>query len=97
MTSKLLESYLDKTVLVSTMDGKVLTGTLSGIDNQCNMVLLKCVERIFCAEEGVEMQDHGLFLVRGDNVASIGDMDHEVDETVDWADVSAEPIASIRW
>jgi U6 snRNA-associated Sm-like protein LSm8 len=97
MTSQLIEPFLNQAVIVSTLDGKVLTGTLSGLDPQCNLVISKCVERIFSVGEGVTVQEHGLFLLRGDNVATIGDLDDEVDNNVEWGVVRAEPIKSIRW
>lgn len=97
MTSQLLEPFLNTTIIVSTMDGKVLVGKLSGFDNQCNLVLSKCVERIFSSDQGVEIQEHGLFLVRGDNVATIGDVDDEVDSSVKWSEVLADPLKAIRF
>ena len=95
-TAQLLESFLNQPVIVSTNDGRVLTGRVSGFDPQCNLVLSKCVERIFSAEEGVEKQDHGLFIVRGDNVATIGEIDETVDADIQWEDVKAEPLKPVK-
>lgn len=97
MTSQLIEPFLNQSVIVSTMDGKVLTGTLTGFDPQCNLVISKCIERIFSSNEGVTVQEHGLFLLRGDNVATIGDVDPDVDNSVEWSVVMAEPMKPIRW
>ena len=97
MTSKLLESFVNTKVHVSTVDGKILEGVLQGIDLQCNLILSKCIERLFSTEIGVETQEHGLFLVRGDNIATIGDIDEEVDSLVEWSKVFAEPLKQIRW
>ncbi len=95
-TAQLLEPLLHNVVIVSTNDGRVLVGKLDGFDPQCNIVLAKCKERIFSANEGVEIQEHGLYIVRGDNVATIGIVDDEVDSEIKWADVKANPLKPIR-
>ena len=96
MTSVLLEPFLNQTVMVATNDGKVLKGQLTGFDPQCNLVLVKCVERIFSTDEPVEVQEHGLLLIRGDNVACIGEVDSELDASIDWNLVKADPLKPIR-
>ena len=95
-TVQLLESFLNQHVIVSTNDGRVFVGKVSGFDPQCNLVLSKCVERIFSADEGVEKQEHGLFLVRGDNVATIGEIDEGVDSDIKWEEEKAEPLKQVK-
>ena len=96
-TTQLIEPFLNQNVIVSTHDGKVLWGKLTGFDPQCNLVLSRCIERIFSSKAGIDTQDHGLYLIRGDNVATIGDIDHEVDEAVEWDQVRARPLREIRY
>ena len=96
-TASMIESFLNHTVIVSTHDGKVLVGKLIGSDPQCNLVVTNCKERIFSAAAGVEIQDHGLYLIRGDNVATVGDVEDEVDSTIDWNEIAAEPLKQIRY
>lgn len=95
-TAQLLEPLLHNVVIVSTNDGRVLVGKLDGFDPQCNIVIVKCKERIFSANEGVEIQDHGQYIVRGDNVATIGALDEEIDTEIQWAEVKAAPLKPIR-
>lgn len=95
-TAQLLEPLLHNAVIVSTNDGRVLLGKLDGFDPQCNIIISKCKERIFSADEGVEIQEHGLYIVRGDNVATIGVIDEEVDAEIKWDDVKAQPLNPIR-
>lgn len=96
-TGPLLDPFLNQIVIVSTHDGKVLFGKLIGLDPQCNLVISHCKERIFSADEGVELHEHGLYLIRGDNVATIGDVDEEMDASIDWNEVKAEPLKQIRY
>ena len=96
-TAQLLEPFLNLKVLVSTHDGKVLTAILTGFDPQCNLVLSKCTERLFSKSHGVDTQQHGLYLVRGDNVATLGEIDPEIDEAVEWDQVAAAPLREIRY
>lgn len=94
-TTQLIEGFLEQTVMVSTNDGRILKGRLSGFDPQCNIVLKNCQERIF-SPEGVEVQDHGLFIVRGDNVSMIGEIDTDLDSSINWQDVRADPLLPIK-
>ena len=96
-TAQLLEQYSNQKVLVLTMDGRVLLGVVKGFDPQCNLILTKCSERIFSVNEGVDLLEHGMYIVRGDNVASIGELDDEIDATVNWAEIQAEPLKTIRY
>lgn len=95
-TVALLEPFLNDSVIISTVDGKVLIGKLTGFDQACNLVLSRCTERIFSASEGVQTQEHGLLLVRGDNVGVIGEIDTDVDTALDYSVVKAAPLKSIR-
>jgi U6 snRNA-associated Sm-like protein LSm8 len=96
-TAQLLEQYSNQKVLVLTIDGRVLLGVVKGFDPQCNLILTKCSERIFSVNEGVDLLEHGMYIVRGDNVASIGELDDEIDATVNWAEIQAEPLKTIRY
>jgi U6 snRNA-associated Sm-like protein LSm8 len=96
-TASMLEPFMNQVVIVSTHDGKVLLGKLIGCDPQCNLVVSHCKERIFSTTAGVEIQEHGLYVVRGDNVSTIGDVDDEVDSTIDWNEIAAEPLKQIRY
>ena len=96
-TAQLLEQFSNQRVIVSTMDSRVLVGVVNGFDPQCNLFLTKCKERIFSASRGVEIMEHGMYIVRGDNVATIGEMDDSIESEVKWEEIVAEPLNPIRY
>lgn len=80
----LLLEYVDKRVNVITNDGRNVTGTLRGFDQVCNVILEKSIERIFSQSAGVETVTLGLYIIRGDNIAVLGEIDQEQDAKVPW-------------
>lgn len=60
-----------------------------------NLILEDTHERVYSTNAGVEQVVLGLHLVRGDNIAVIGEVDEEIDKRIDLNNVRAEPIASI--
>ena len=68
LIAQLTHPSLEK-VLIITVDGRTLTGTLVSCDQVTNLVLADTVERII-REQGDDEpsteQPHGLYLVRGD-------------------------------
>ena len=50
---------------------RVVVGILKGLDQVVNVVLANTEERVF-TPEGVDRQALGLYLIRGDNVAVVG-------------------------
>jgi len=43
-------------------------GLLRGFDNLTNVILESAEERVFSEDEGVEVVELGLYIVRGDNL-----------------------------
>jgi U6 snRNA-associated Sm-like protein LSm8 len=43
-----------------------------------------------------EQVEHGLYLVRGDNVVVVGLVDEELDESIDWEKVRGEVVGGIK-
>uniref|UniRef100_A0A8C0KIQ5 U6 snRNA-associated Sm-like protein LSm8 n=1 Tax=Canis lupus dingo TaxID=286419 RepID=A0A8C0KIQ5_CANLU len=82
MTSA-LENYINRTVAVITSDGRMIVGTLKGFDQTINLILDESHERVFSSSQGVEQVVLGLYIVRGDNVAVIGEIDKETDSALD--------------
>ncbi|UZJ57135.1 hypothetical protein CBS101457_006455 [Exobasidium rhododendri] len=91
-----LNVYLEKQVLAITQDGRVIVGTLRGVDNVGSVILSGCIERIFSAESGVEEVPLGLYIVRGDAISLIGDLDVEKDKEQDLSQLRADPIPETR-
>ncbi|KAI1908615.1 hypothetical protein LOZ53_004358 [Ophidiomyces ophidiicola] len=94
-----LQSYINKKVLILTVDGRTLTGMLLSTDQLTNLVLSQTVERIIRPADDPEpssVVDHGLYLIRGDNVVVCGEIDEEVDGKIDWSRVKGDVIKGTR-
>lgn len=91
-------SHLPSPAVVTVVcnDGRVLIGTLRGFDQATNLVLADATERVFSASAGVDaLPLGGLHVVRGDNVALVGDTDAAADAAVDWGAVRAHPLPPV--
>ena len=91
----MLEGYVDKCVHVVTNDGRNLVGLLKGFDQTTNVILDECHERVFSTEAGVEQVVLGLYIVRGDNIAVVGEVDEEADAKLDLSTMKAEPLKAV--
>ncbi|KAJ6595858.1 hypothetical protein DFH09DRAFT_1135803 [Mycena vulgaris] len=92
-----LQGYVDHRVLLILQDGRVIVGVLVGFDQKSNVVLSDSKERIYSIDEGVEEIPLGLYLVKGDMIVLIGEIDDAVDQAVDLGTIHAEPIPPIRY
>ena len=92
-----LNDLKDKMVSVITNDGRNIVGMLRGYDQTINIILEKSHERIFSADQGVVQNVLGLYLIRGDNISIIGELDVEEDITRDLTKVRADPMKPVRW
>ncbi|KAK7102629.1 U6 snRNA-associated Sm-like protein LSm8 [Littorina saxatilis] len=90
-----LESYVNKTVSIVTADGRIIVGTLKGFDQTINLILDDSHERVFSTSQGMEQVILGLYIVRGDNVAVIGEVDDDTDGRVDFDNIRAEPLNAV--
>ncbi|EEH46727.2 uncharacterized protein PADG_02825 [Paracoccidioides brasiliensis Pb18] len=94
-----LQSYINKKVLILTVDGRTLIGTLLSTDQLTNLVLSQTVERIIRTPDDPEPSsqvEHGLYLIRGDNVVICGEVDEEIDSGIDWSKVKGEMVKSTK-
>jgi U6 snRNA-associated Sm-like protein LSm8 len=94
-----LQSYIDQKVLIITVDGRTLVGTLLSCDQVTNIVLNDTVERIIRPADDPEPSSevsHGLYLVRGDNITIVGLVDQELDNSIDWEKVRGEVIGTTK-
>ena len=78
-----------------TTDGRILVGILKGLDQALNAVVSDSEERLYSKEEGMKVNKIGLYLIRGDNVATIGEIDEELDETLDYKNIKTDPLKPI--
>ena len=89
-----LEGYINHTVTVFTSEGRVIVGTLKGFDQTINLILDDSHERVYTTA-GVEQVTLGLYIVRGDNVALIGEVDEEVDKKIDFTEIHVDPLGPV--
>jgi U6 snRNA-associated Sm-like protein LSm8 len=62
-------------------------------------VLSQTIERIIRPPDDPEPSSevaHGLYLIRGDNVAVVGLVDEEVDDSIDWLKVKGAIIGGVK-
>jgi U6 snRNA-associated Sm-like protein LSm8 len=83
-------------VNVITSDGRCIVGVLRGFDTTNNLVLEDCHERVFSPQSGVEQIALGLYFVRGDNVAVVGELDDDLEANQDLSALTAQPLKPIR-
>ncbi|KAG4303981.1 hypothetical protein PORY_002634, partial [Pneumocystis oryctolagi] len=74
ITYTLLHSCLDKKLMVILRDGKKLIGILRSFDQYANLVLQGTVERIY-ADQVYGDIPRGVFIIRGENVVLVGEID----------------------
>jgi len=92
-----LQGYVDRRVLLVLQDGRAIVGVLAGYDQKSNVVLSDSKERVYSMDEGVEEVPLGLYLVKGDMIILIGEIDEERDRAIDLSTIRAEPIPPIRY
>jgi len=73
-----LVEELDKRLLVQLRDGRKLVGILRSFDQFANLVLEKATERIIVGNLYAEVP-LGLYVVRGENVVLLGEIDEARD------------------
>jgi len=92
-----LQGYVDRRVLLILQDGRAIVGVMAGFDQKSNVVLSDSKERVYSIDEGVEEIPLGLYLVKGDMIVLIGEIDDALDNAVDLSTIHAEPIPPIRY
>ena len=92
-----LSFSLTAAITVICNDGRVIAGTLRGFDQAVNLILSDCVERVFSGEGAeTELQPlGGLHVIRGDNVAVVGEVDAEKEAGADWGSKRAPPLPPV--
>ncbi|CEP20766.1 U6 snRNA-associated Sm-like protein LSm8 [Cyberlindnera jadinii] len=93
-----LNSYLNKKVAVLTSDGRFFVGVLEGYDHSTNLILSDTQERVIVpTEEGESIIDElGLFVIRGDLVVCVGEIDEALDKSIDWTRVHGSTIQKTK-
>jgi U6 snRNA-associated Sm-like protein LSm8 len=94
--AQVLDAYINKSVNIVTADGRIIIGTLRGFDQAINIILDDSYERVFSSTDGVEQVLLGLYIIRGDNVALIGEIDEDHDKSIDFAHIRADPLPAAK-
>ncbi|KAG2023448.1 hypothetical protein CC2G_001101 [Coprinopsis cinerea AmutBmut pab1-1] len=76
-----MKNCVDRKMLVVLRDGRKLHGVLRSYDQFANLVLEDTYERIYHRNMFAE-QHHGLFLIRGENVVLMGEIDLDKEDDV---------------
>ncbi|KAJ1451510.1 hypothetical protein M885DRAFT_529544 [Pelagophyceae sp. CCMP2097] len=90
-----LKDLKDKQISIITCDGRNIVGQLRGYDQVTNLVLDECHERVYSMDQGVEQVVLGLYIIRGDNIAIIGELDTDLDAAVDLSKSFAPPLKPV--
>jgi U6 snRNA-associated Sm-like protein LSm8 len=88
-------SYGQETVGVITCDGRVIVGQLRGYDQLQNLILCNCHERVFSTDAPVELVPLGLYVIRGDNIVLIHEIDESLDAKIDLNTLRAKPLRHV--
>ncbi|KAK4552790.1 hypothetical protein LTR86_010124 [Recurvomyces mirabilis] len=80
-TAAQLLDLTDKKLMVALRDGRKLLGVLRSWDQFGNLVLQNTVERLFVQNLYADVE-RGLFLVRGENVSLLGEIDLDKDDYI---------------
>lgn len=67
-------------------------GYMRGCDDHVNVILEKCREKINADSGGMTFVTMGLYIVRGENIAIIGEIDTEKNTKIDWSGISASTL-----
>ena len=94
-TKAQLERMLGRHLMFVSNDSKILMGRLEGFDQACTLVIFDCHERVFDPKQGAQTLRHGLFMLRGDNLALIGEIDERKDMETDWSKVLVPPLKPV--
>jgi len=68
---------------------------LKGYDQTVNIILENSHERVFSLASGVDQVVLGLYIIRGDNIALIGELDEDKDARTDLSEIKANPIKAL--
>ena len=94
--STYVEVLIDQVVCVITTEGRVFTGILKSLDQLMNLVLSECFEKVYSKEEGVRFIKMGLYMIRGDNVAIISEVDEILEKQIDYTQIKADVLKNIK-
>jgi U6 snRNA-associated Sm-like protein LSm1 len=93
-TASLIEE-IDKKLLVVLRDGRTLIGYLRSIDQFANLVLHRTIERIHVGKKYGDIP-RGIFVIRGENVVLLGEIDVENEDNLPLTQVPIDEILELQ-
>lgn len=93
-TASLIDD-VDKLLMVILRDGKTLIGYLRSIDQYANLLLSSTVERVHVGKKFGDIP-RGCYIIRGENVVLIGEVDWNLPSKVEMERVSVEEIIALQ-
>ncbi|ETW04283.1 hypothetical protein H310_04604 [Aphanomyces invadans] len=90
-----LHELVNHMVSVTTNDGRNIIGVLKGYDQCINVILDNSFERVYSMTDDVQIENLGLFIVRGDNIAIIGEVPDNVKEQSQSDTLRAPPMKPV--
>ena len=91
-----LYSLVDKEICVITCDGSNVCGILKGYDRATNLIISNAHERIYFKDKSVVKNELGLYIIRGDNVSVVGQIDKELENKIDFNTLYGEKIKPVK-
>lgn len=82
-----------------TADSRILVGKLISCDQATNLVMSNTIERVIRTPDDPEPSAEvplGLYIIRGDNVCTVGLVDEEMDDSIKWQEVKGSTIGGIK-
>lgn len=93
-TASLIED-VDKQIMVVLRDGRTLIGYLRSIDQYANLLLSSTFERIHVGNKYGDIPK-GIYIIRGENVVLIGEVDFKLPVKVDMIKVDIKEILELQ-
>ena len=93
-TASLIED-VDKQLMVILRDGKTLIGYLRSIDQYANLLLSNTIERIYVGNKYGDIP-RGVYIVRGENVVLIGEVDFTLPNKVEMIKIDYNEILELQ-
>ncbi|KAG0359398.1 SM-like, degradation of cytoplasmic mRNAs and positively regulates transcription initiation [Podila minutissima] len=94
-TSTSLVDCVDKKLLVVLRDGRKLIGILRSFDQFANLVLQDTIERIYVGDAYGDIP-RGIFIIRGENVVLLGEIDLDKEDESPLREVPVEEILQVQ-
>ncbi|KAG0049099.1 SM-like, degradation of cytoplasmic mRNAs and positively regulates transcription initiation [Gryganskiella cystojenkinii] len=94
-TSTSLVDSVDKKLLVVLRDGRKLIGILRSFDQFANLVLQDTIERIYVGDAYGDIP-RGIFIIRGENVVLLGEIDLDKEDESPLREVPVEEILQVQ-